>query len=264
MHPGDIVNSVKSPGDSGLVRHYRDWDACPIELRDRFCCPVDEFDAVDGAYVPVVYDDSAVTIEKDPGARMRARRYQRLTDGTIGCYSFSHLSSPRLVARSRDMHKSTRRAAVIRRLPRRPAIGLPHQSWNSDQAFADGLPNTSIASAGGAPNSLTTVSSSKLLSSATLMKSRMAVPVQCTSARGAPRPAIRSLTSTVRKSTLNLARPDVFGIDACSWAPENNRTSPGAGRMISSWSGRWSSAPGRVWRSLVTCAAVVSRLALFS
>src|SRR6266566_8468163 len=98
MHPGDIVNSVKPPGDSRLVRHYRDWDACPIELRDRLCCPVDEFDAVNGAYVPVVHDDSAVTIEKDAGTRMRARRFQRLAGEVIGCYSLSHLSSPPLVA----------------------------------------------------------------------------------------------------------------------------------------------------------------------
>jgi hypothetical protein len=41
-------------------------------------------------------------------------------------------------------------------------------------------------------------------------------------------------TNTVRKSTLNRARPDVFGVEACSWAPENSRTSPGAGKMTSS------------------------------
>jgi hypothetical protein len=34
-----------------------------------------------------------------------------------------------------------------------------------------------MASAGGSPNSFTTVCSSKLVSSATLMKSRIAVPV---------------------------------------------------------------------------------------
>lgn len=58
-------------------------------------------------------------------------------------------------------------------------------------------------------------------------------------------------------------RPEVLGMEACNWAPENSSTSPGADSTISSWSGWWSMAPGRAWLSLVTCFAVVSRLALF-
>ena len=50
---------------------------------------------------------------------------------------------------------------------------------------------------------------------------------------GAPRPACRSETSTVRKSTLKRALPDVFGMEACSCVPENNMTAPGGGTTMS-------------------------------
>ena len=62
---------------------------------------------------------------------------------------------------------------------------------------------------------------------------------------------------------LNRARPEVFGIEACSWLPENSRTSSGVGRTISSWAGSWSIAPGRACTSRVTPVAVVILLALF-
>jgi hypothetical protein len=72
-----------------------------------------------------------------------------------------------------------------------------------------------MASGGGAPNSFTTVCSSKLHSSRDVDEVPIAVPVQWWSTvhQLAPRPAIRSDTYTVRKSTLNRTRPDVFGID---------------------------------------------------
>jgi hypothetical protein len=54
---------------------------------------------------------------------------------------------------------------------------LPGQVVGSASATSSGL-NTSTASAGAGPNSSTTVRSSKLLSSATLRKSRIAVPEQ--------------------------------------------------------------------------------------
>jgi len=97
-----------------------------------------------------------------------------------------------------------------------------------------------------------------------LMKSRMAVPVQSASTSGAPRSVSRSLVSTVLKSTLYLASPDVFGMDVCSWAPENNSTWPGAGSGITSTPAVWSIAPGLAWRSSPTDLAVCSRRALFS
>ena len=75
---------------------------------------------------------------------------------------------------------------------------------------------TNMDPGGGDPNSRVTESSSKGASSATLRKSRMAVPVQETSTIGAPRPSFRSATSTVRKSTLKRALSDVFGMEACS------------------------------------------------
>lgn len=95
-----------------------------------------------------------------------------------------------------------------------------------------------------------------------LTKSRIAVPVHAASTRGAPRPASRSLVSTVLKSTLYLARPDVFGMEVCSCAPENSSTPPGAGSGITSRPGTWSIAPGRACCSLPTDLAVCSRCAL--
>jgi len=97
-----------------------------------------------------------------------------------------------------------------------------------------------------------------------LTKSRIAVPVHSASTSGAPRPAARSRVSTVRKSTLYLASPEVLGMDVCSWAPEKSRTSPGAGRGMTSTAAEWSIAPGRAWDSLPTDLAVLNRRALFS
>lgn len=70
--------------------------------------------------------------------------------------------------------------------------------------------------------------------------------------------------STVLKSTLYLASPDVFGMEVCSWAPENSSTSPGAGSGITSTPAVWPTAPGLAWFSLPTDLAVLSRRALFS
>ena len=93
---------------------------------------------------------------------------------------------------------------------------------------------TSIDPAGGSPNDRTTHPSSNAASSETRRKSRMAVPVQLTSTSGAPRPESRSVTSTVRKSTLKRALPEVFGTEAWSCAPENSTTPPTRGRTTSS------------------------------
>lgn len=73
-----------------------------------------------------------------------------------------------------DPHAS---ASSCGRLPR-PRRPKPADYFSVAEFPAAGLPNTSIASAGGSPNSLMTICSSKLLSSATLMKSRIEVPVQ--------------------------------------------------------------------------------------
>jgi polysaccharide pyruvyl transferase WcaK-like protein len=124
--------------------------------------------------------------------------------------------------------------------------------------------NTRCAPAGGAPKTDRTRSSSKALSSLTLTKSRIAVPAQSASATGAPRPSCRSRVSTVRKSTLYLARPDVFGMDLWSCAPENSSSSPGAGSGITSRLGVWPIAAGLAWLSLPTDFAVLSRRELFS
>ena len=79
-------------------------------------------------------------------------------------------------------HEAPPRPGERRTPPPAPA-GRPACQGQGQAGLAEpslsGLPNTSIAPGGGAPNSFTTVSSSKLRSSATLTKSRIAVPEQC-------------------------------------------------------------------------------------
>ncbi len=71
VYQGDIVDPVQPARNASLVRDQGNRDTCPVEAGDRSRRPVDEFDAINGAHVPVVDDDRAVTIEKDPGPQSR-------------------------------------------------------------------------------------------------------------------------------------------------------------------------------------------------
>ncbi len=62
-----IFDAVHPPRDTGLICDHRDRDPGPVEAPDRFRGSLNEVDAVDGADVSVISDDSAVAIEKDSG-----------------------------------------------------------------------------------------------------------------------------------------------------------------------------------------------------
>src|ERR1700683_1415083 len=72
VHTSNVVDPVQASCHPGLVGHYRDRNAGPIESGDRIRCPFDELDSVDRTDVPVVNDYRAVAIKKDAGPQMLA------------------------------------------------------------------------------------------------------------------------------------------------------------------------------------------------
>ena len=72
VYQGDVIDPVQASCHARLVRDHRDRDAGAVESGDRFRGPVDEFDAINRAYIAMVNDNRAVTIEKDPGPRTPA------------------------------------------------------------------------------------------------------------------------------------------------------------------------------------------------
>ena len=83
-------------------------------------------------------------------------------------------------------------------------------------------PRCSVPSA-----NLASVAAGRSARSLARRNSPSALPVQAESRFGAPAPELRSPRLTVRKSTLNRVRPDVFGTLECNCAAENRIRPPG-------------------------------------
>jgi hypothetical protein len=71
VHTSNVVDPVQASCDPGLIGHYGNGDADPIEPGNRIRGPFDELDSVDRAHVSVVNDYRAVAIKEDAGPQMR-------------------------------------------------------------------------------------------------------------------------------------------------------------------------------------------------
>src|SRR5689334_15346535 len=72
VHTRNVVDPIQASCDPGLVGHYPNGDAGPIEPGNRIRCPFGELDPIDRAHVTVVDDYRAVAIKKDARPRRRA------------------------------------------------------------------------------------------------------------------------------------------------------------------------------------------------
>src|SRR5271154_5870407 len=77
MYSGDVVESVKSPGDPLLVCHHRDRYASLVEAGDSLGGPFDKLYAFYSSDKPVVDNNCAVAVEKDSRSRISTRRIKR-------------------------------------------------------------------------------------------------------------------------------------------------------------------------------------------
>ncbi len=64
MHSSDVVNSIKTPGNAGLIRYERYRDIRAVERGYRLGCAINELNSVDRPDVSMVNDDRAIPIKQ--------------------------------------------------------------------------------------------------------------------------------------------------------------------------------------------------------